>query len=76
MTHQALSCNYSRTALREFSQKEFTQHGGIKRLKNASITKVVEEYNKHFFRARFKNASAIISTLFVIVLLVVLNIIP
>lgn len=46
MTHQAISCNYARTAL---SQKANLQTGPIRNWLNyASIIKVVEDYNNHF----------------------------
>ena len=45
---QAINCNYARTAIRVLCQREYSQRGFVKQLSQASIAKVVEEYNKCF----------------------------
>jgi glutaredoxin-related protein len=49
---QAINCNYARTAIRVLCQREYSQCGSVKQLSQATMVKVVDEYNKCFSQLR------------------------
>ena len=49
---QAINCNFARTAIRVLCQREYSQCGSVKQLSQASMVKVVDEYNKCFSQLR------------------------